>query len=203
MKNTSRRLLAGVGVVGASALLACSLPTVALAEESAVGADILIPKPAEFIPALIAFLIIWAVLAKLVWPQVLSMMEKRQEKIQSDLDAAERSKVEAASQARAYDEKIVEARHEAEAIVARAKKEAEEERARILAKAQHEAADVIAKAHGALESERHKAMIELSSSVVDLSVEIATKIIGDSLSEEDQRRLAEKYLAEVGSSDGN
>ena len=46
-------------------------------------------------------------------------------------------------------------------------------------------------------------MIELSSSVVDLSVEIATKIIGDSLSEEDQRRLAEKYLAEVGSSDGN
>ena len=203
MKNTSRRLLAGAGVVGASALLACSLPTVALAEESAVGADILIPKPAEFVPALIAFLIIWAVLAKLVWPQVLSMMEKRQEKIQSDLDEAERSKVEAASQARAYDEKIVEARHEAEVIVARAKKEAEEERARILAKAQHEAADVIAKAHGALESERHKAMIELSSSVVDLSVEIATKIIGDSLSEEDQRRLAEKYLAEVGSSDGS
>ena len=50
-------------------------------------------------------------LAKLVWPQVLSMMEKRQEKIQSDLDEAERSKVEAASQARAYDEKIVEAHH--------------------------------------------------------------------------------------------
>ena len=203
MKNTSRRLAAGLGAFGVAAASVCSLPTVALAEESAVGADILIPKPAEFVPALIAFLIIWAVLAKLVWPQVLSMMEKRQEKIQSDLDEAERSKVEAASQARAYDEKIVEARHEAEAIVARAKKEAEEERARILAKAQREAADVIAKAHGALESERHKAMIELSSSVVDLSVEIATKIIGDSLSEEDQRRLAEKYLAEVGSSDGN
>ena len=203
MKNTSRRLAAGLGAFGVAAASVCSLPTVALAEESAVGADILIPKPAEFVPALIAFLIIWAVLAKLVWPQVLSMMEKRQEKIQSDLDEAERSKVEAASQARAYDEKIVEARHEAEAIVARAKKEAEEERARILAKAQREAADIIAKAHGALESERHKAMIELSSSVVDLSVEIATKIIGDSLSEEDQRRLAEKYLAEVGSSDGN
>ena len=83
-----------------------------------------------------------------------------------------------------------------------AKKEAEEERARILAKAQHEAADVIAKARGAVDSERHKAMIELSGSVVDLSVEIATKIIGESLSEDDQRKLAEKYLAEVGKSDG-
>ena len=202
MKNTpNKAAVRALAVSGALALSAT--PVIALAEESAVGADILIPKPAEFIPALIAFLIIWAVLAKLVWPQVLQMMEKRQEKIQSDLDAAERSKVEAAEQARAYDEKIVEAHREAEAIVAKAKREAEEERSRILAKAQKEAVDIIAKAHGAVNSERHKAMIELSGSVVDLSVEIASKIIGNDLSEEQQRRLAEKYLAEVGTPNGN
>ena len=203
MKNTAHRAASAAAVSGGLALALTTMPTVALAEESAVGADILIPKVAEFVPALIAFLIIWAVLAKLVWPQVLQMMEKRQEKIQSDLDAAERSKVEAAEEARAYESKILEAQREAESIVAKAKKEAEEERVRILAKAQREAADVIAKAHGAVDSERHKAMIELSGSVVDLSVEIATKIIGESLSEADQRKLAEKYLAEVGKSDGN
>ena len=46
-----------------------------------------------------------------------------------------------------------------------------------------------------------KAMAELSSSVVDLSVEIASKVIGDALDEEQQRALAIKYLAEVGSLD--
>lgn len=203
MKNTAHRAASASAFSGGISLALMAMPTVALAEESAVGADILIPKVAEFVPALIAFLIIWAVLAKLVWPQVLQMMEKRQEKIQFDLDAAERSKVEAAEQARAYDEKIVEAHREAEAIVAKAKKEAEEERSRILAKAQKEAVDIIAKAHGAVSSERHKAMIELSGSVVDLSVEIASKIIGNDLTEEQQRRLAEKYLAEVGTSNGN
>ena len=85
--------------------------------------------------------------------------------------------------------------------MAKAKKEAEEVRSAVLAKAQREAADIIAKAHGAVDSERHKAMIELSSSVVDLSVEIASKIIGNDLSEDEQRKLAEKYLAEVGTSD--
>ena len=195
MKNTAKRILAGT-LAAATVLLAS--PAVALAEESAVGADILVPKPAEFVPALIAFLIILAVLAKLVWPPVLAMMEKRQEKIQSDLDAAERSKLEAAEEAKAYEAKIVEAHHEADAIVAKAKKEAEEVRSQVLAKAQREAADIIAKAHGAVDSERHKAMIELSSSVVDLSVEIASKIIGNDLSEDEQRKLAEKYLAEVG-----
>ena len=198
MKNTAMRV-ASRAVVALGVALAT--PAVALAEESAVGPDILIPKMAEFIPALIAFLIILAVLAKLVWPPVLEMMEKRQQKIQSDLDAAERSKLQAAEEAKSYEAKILDAHHEADAIVARAKKEAEEVRSAVLAKAQREAADIIAKAHGAVDSERHKAMIELSSSVVDLSVEIASKIIGNDLSVEEQRKLAEKYLAEVGASD--
>lgn len=198
MKNTVTRLLACAGV---TAGLVLGAPVVALAEESAVGPDILIPKMAEFIPALIAFLVILLILAKLVWPPVLDMMEKRQQKIQDDLDAAERSKVQAAEEARSYEAKILDAHREADAIVAKAKKEAEEVRSAVLAKAQREAADIIAKAHGAVDSERHKAMIELSSSVVDLSVEIASKIIGNNLSVEEQRKLAEKYLAEVGASD--
>lgn len=198
MKNTAMRLAA---CACAASGIALGTPVVALAEESAVGPDILIPKMAEFIPALIAFLIILVVMAKLVWPSVLEMMEKRQQKIQDDLDAAERSKVKAAEEAKSYEAKILDAHREADAIVAKAKKEAEEVRSAVLAKAQREAADIIAKAHGAVDSERHKAMIELSSSVVDLSVEIASKIIGNDLSVEEQRKLAEKYLAEVGASD--
>lgn len=198
MKNTVTKLLAHAGVVAGVVM---GTPALALAEESAVGPDILIPKPAELIPALIAFIIILLVLAKLVWPSVLDMMEKRQQKIQDDLDAAERSKIQAAEEAKSYEAKILEAHHEADAIVAKAKKEAEEVRSAVLAKAQREAADIIAKAHGAVDSERHKAMIELSSSVVDLSVEIASKIIGNDLSVEEQRKLAEKYLAEVGTPD--
>lgn len=197
--NRSSKALGGAALAGL--LVALATPAAAFAEESAVGADILIPKPAEFIPALIAFIIILVVLAKLVWPPVVEMMEKRQQKIQDDLDAAERSKIEAAEDAKNCEAKILEAHHEADAIVAKAKKEAEEVRSQVLAKAQREAADIIAKAHSAVDSERHKAMIELSSSVVDLSVEIASKIIGNDLSEEEQRKLAEKYLAEVGAPD--
>ena len=199
MKCTNRGQLARAAA--AIAVAAATVPAPALAE--GVGADILIPKPAEFIPALIAFLVIWIVLAKLVWPQVLTMMDKRQEKIQEDLDAAEKSRLDAAESARAYEQKIVEAHQQADEIISKAKKEAEEERSAILAKAQKEAADVIAKAHGAVDSERHKAMIELSGSVVDLSVEIATKIIGNDLSEAQQRKLAEKYLAEVSAPNGD
>ena len=191
----SARIAAVAGLMLGTVL---SLPTVALAE-SPSGPDLLLPKPAEFIPALIAFLIIWLIMAKLAWPSILGMMEKRQQKIQDDLDSAEKSKAKA--EAQSYEDKLVDANRKAEEIISEAKKEAEEERSQILAKAQHEASDIIAKAHGAVDSERRKATIELSSSVVDLSVEIASKIIGNDLTEDQQRRLAEKYLAEVSAPD--
>ena len=168
-----------LGFAGGIAALAALVPTPAFAEAPS-GADLLLPKMAEFIPALIAFLVIWFVLAKLAWPSILGMMEKRQQKIQDDLDAAANEKAAAEKEHREYQAQIAEARHEADEIVAKAKREAEAERSRILAKAQEDAAGT-----------------------VDLSVEIASKIIGNDLSEADQRKLAEKYLAEVGTGHDN
>lgn len=92
---------------------------------------------------------------------------------------------------------------QAEAIVARAKREADQERDAILAKAYREAGEITKKALSKVGSERRKAMIELSGTVVDLAVEIAGKIIGNELSEDAQRRLAWKYLEEVGAVDDN
>ena len=186
-----------VGVLAtATAVCSTCMPQIARAEGIS-GADILLPKPAEFIPALIAFLIIWIVLAKLVWPSVLGMMQKRQQQIQDDLDAAQQSKIAAEKARQEYEAGIADAKREADEIIAQAKFDAEAERTRVMDKARTDAAAIVAKAHDTVDAERKKAMIELSTSVVDLSVEIAGKIIGSALSEDDQRRLAEKYLEEV------
>lgn len=92
---------------GAALVAFLGSPLAALAEEAADQAqetpsafDILIPKPAEFIPALIAFLVIWVALAKFVWPSVLKTLDKRQQTIQDNLDAAEENKLQTA---RAYE----------------------------------------------------------------------------------------------------
>ena len=203
MKTQSKGLAARVAAAVALAMaLSQALPTFALAA-GVSGADILIPKPAEFIPALIAFLVIWIILAKFAWPSILNTLDARQQKIQDDLDAAAQSREEAKQEQERYAAQLAEAENEADEIVQQAKRDAEAERGRIMAKAQKDAASTIAKSRDAIESERRKAMIELSGSVVDLSVEIASKIIGNDLSEDNQRKLAEKYLSEVSSEVGN
>lgn len=186
-----------------AALLVLGNPTVALAEEENTGMRLLVPNMAEFVPACIAFLIIFFIMSKFAWPMVLKMMEDRENKIQGDLDAAEEAKNQAQSDAKAYEERLAAAERDAAEIVAAARREAEEERSRILAKAQKDASATIAKARDAVESERKKALVQLSGSVVDLSVEIASKIVGENLTDEQHRKLAERYLAEVGSTNGN
>ena len=131
------------------------------------------------------------------------MMADREQAIAASFEEADAVKARAAELEREIDEKLSHARDEAADIVARAKREAEDERARILAEAKIEAADTIEKGHKAVDSERKRAMSELSKSVIDLSVEIASRIIGNDLDDEGHRALAERYLSEVGSEDAD
>lgn len=187
-------------VAAAISSFVLAVPAQAFAEESSNKAEILIPKMAEFIPALIAFLIIWVVLAKLAWPQILSMMDERGKRIQESLDEAETTKKKAIASRKEYDELVTDARRKSADIVLEARKDAEAERARIIEAAHKEAEDIIAKAHANAEDERNAIYAAAAASIADLSVSVASKIVGETLDQDgEQRRLIERYVKEAGS----
>ncbi len=188
----------------AVAAVALAAPSVALAEESSdLGIGILIPNMAEFIPALIAFLIIWFVLAKFAWPMIVGMLDKRQETIKNNLDEAESAKIEAQRSLEEYKKQLADARREAAGIVDEARRAGEQVKADITAQAQAQAEEMIAKAKKSIEKERLAAIADLQASVADISVAVAGRLIGEELSEAGQRKLIEKYVAEAGSLDAN
>lgn len=177
-------------------------PTAAFAEgEEQGGIELLIPKLAELIPAVIAFCIIFFVLARMVWPSVIKMMEDRQAAIEGELQAAEDAKLEAKKTIEQADEVLNEARKEADRIVSEAKEDAENERNRILVDAHAQAAAAIEKGHKAVDVERQRAMGDLAKSVTDLSVEIAGKILEKDLNDEAHRLFVEQLLDEMGNGD--
>ena len=187
-------------VAAAISSFVLAVPAQAFAEESSNKAEILIPKMAEFIPALIAFLIIWVVLAKFAWPQILSMMDERGKRIQESLDEAETTKKKAIASRKEYDELVTDARRKSADIVLEARKDAEAERARIIEAAHKEAEDIIAKAHANAEDERNAIYAAAAASIGDLSVSVASKIVGETLDQDgEQRRLIERYVKEAGS----
>ena len=157
----------------------------------------------EFIPALIAFLIIWAVLAKFAWPAVTGILDKRQETIKNNLDEAEAAKIEAQRSLDEYKQQLADARREAAGILDEARRAGEQVKADITAQAQAQADEMIAKAKKSIEKEKLAAIADLQGSVAELSVAVAGRFIGEDLSDADQRKLIEKYVAEAGTLDAN
>lgn len=199
-KNAGLRLGAPFAVAFAS----LSFPVCAFAEgESTGGLDLLIPKLSEFLPALVAFLVIWFVLAKYAWPAITGMLDKRAETIKTSLANAESARIEAQKLLDEYKAQISEARKESGEILAEAKRSAEAVKADITAKAQAEADEIVAKARVAIENEKKQALAELQGSIADFSVSVAGKLIGENLDADSHRQLVEKYIAEVGTPDEN
>ncbi len=179
------------------------MPVLALAEEGGGGFSLLIPKMGEFIPTLIAFIIIWIILAKVGWPMITGMLDEREKSIKDSLEQAEQAKIQSEQLLAEHKAQLDEARVEAAQIIANAKEAGEALKADITAKAQQESADMIAKAHLAIEAEKKAAIADLQSSVADLSVSVAGRLIGENLSDDEHLKLIERYVAEAGSLDAN
>jgi len=165
--------------------------------------DIIIPNTTEMWVNIVAFVVVFFVLAKFAFPPITKMLDERATKIRESLEKAEDTRVEAERLLDEYKAQMADARAEAAQVIEQGRKVAESMKAEILAKAREEAEAEKAKAMAAITAEKESAMAELKGEVADLSVAVAGKIIGSSLSKADHEALIDKYLAEVGSLNEN
>lgn len=202
-KSITGRKALSVSLMASGILVLTPALAFASESESTGGVSLLIPKLGEFIPAVIAFLILWFVLAKFGWPVIVGMLDKRAATIKDSLEKAEEARIEGERLLDEYKAQMAEARKESATIVAEAKQSGEVLKADITAKAHAEAADMITKATLAIEAEKKAAIAELQASVADISVSVAGRLIGENLSDDQHRKLIERYVAEAGSLDAN
>ena len=158
----------------------------------------LIPAWPEFIIGTIVFLVVFGVLAKMLMPRIQQTLAERTELIEGGLARSEEAQAEAKQLLDRYHEQLAEARHEA----ARLREEAREQGAQIIAEmreqAQAEARRVTEAAQAQIEADRQQALTSLRAEVGTLSVELASRIVGESLTEEArQRRLVDRFLGEL------
>ena len=206
MRTTIKRLMVSLAL---STIALISTPVLAFATEEAEaeggspGVGLLFPGLGEWIPMLIGFIILWIILAKFAWPAFIGMIDKRAAIIKESLEGAETAKVESERLLEENRMLLDEAKKQAAQIIADAKVTGDAVRADIMEQAQEDARLLIEKASAAIETEKKAAIAQLQSSVADLSVSVAGRLIGQDLSDADHRRLIEHYLAEAGALDAN
>lgn len=204
MKEGAKKAVARLGGVAVAAGSAtCAFPTLAFASEESSGINAILPDPVEFVPMLIAFIILWIILAKFGWPMFEGMLDKREKTIKEALEKSEAARAESERVLQEYQKQLDEAKAQSAQIVADAKKAAEAVKADITAKAQAEAAAMVDKARDAIEAEKKAAIAELQGSVADLSISVAGRLIGEDLNDDQHRKIIERYATEAGSFNAN
>jgi F-type H+-transporting ATPase subunit b len=158
----------------------------------------LLPAWPEFIIGTICFLLVFGVLGKMLLPRIQQVLTERNELIEGGLAKAEEGQKEAQQLLAEYRQQLAEARHEA----ARLREEAREQGAQIIAEmrqqAEAEARRVTEAAQAQIESERQQALASLRAEVGSLATELASRIVGESLTDEArQARMVDRFLAEI------
>ncbi len=166
--------------------------------QSSTQENPLIPTLPEFIIGTVVFFIVFGILAKMLLPRIQTTLAQRTELIEGGLAKSEEAQAEAATLLDQYRQQLAEARHEA----SRLRAEAQEQGAQIIAEmreqAQAEARRITEAAQAQIDAERQQALISLRAEVGTLATELASRIVGESLTDEArQRRMVDRFLDEL------
>ena len=153
--------------------------------------------PGLFVWTILTFLLLLAVLAKFAWKPLLKMLKDREDLIRSSLEDAEKAQTELANLNAEREEIINKARSEAQSILSEGKVAASKLKDETLKAAKDQAKSILTDAEKQIRIEKHKAIEEIKSEVVDLSLSVAEKLIKKNISREDNQALIDESLENV------
>jgi len=158
----------------------------------------ILPAANELIWGTVAFLILLFLMYRTVFPSINQAFKDRRANIEGKLEQAEREREEAEQLLEQYRRRLRDAEDETQRILEEARSNAERVRRDLLAKAEGDAGRELDRARQAIRAERDQAIRQLRNEVGTLAVELATRVVGDSLDRERQLRLVDEYIEELG-----
>ena len=174
-----------------------------LAEAAETEHNPIIPIWEEIVLGTIAFGILCFVLMKFVFPMMEKTFAARVDAIEGGLKRAETAQAEANQLLEQYRAQLAEARTEAARIRDEARADAEGIRQDILAKAREESDRIISAGQEQLTAQRESIVRDLRSEVGTLAVDLASRIVGESLADEARSRgTVDRFISELGAGTG-
>jgi F-type H+-transporting ATPase subunit b len=144
----------------------------------------------------LSFLIFLAILYFAAFRRIGGVLEERRSRIEQGLQDAEQARRDRERAEAERLETLQAARREANDILARAQKVAQETRDADIAATREELERMRAKAAEEIAAEKQRALSELRGEVADLALQAASRVVGETMTDQRQRRLVEEFLAE-------
>jgi F-type H+-transporting ATPase subunit b len=155
------------------------------------------PDPGLYIWTILTFLILVGLLAKFAWGPLLKALESRAQSIRQALDDARQAKQELEQLHVESAKLLAQARAEAAEIISRSRSDSDRFRDEMKEKARAEAAGLMRNAERQIELETTRALQQIRQEAIDISINIASKLLQRNVSKEDNERLIEETFKQL------
>lgn len=149
---------------------------------------------ATLIAQIINFLILVAILTKVAYKPLMKALADRQARIADSLSTADAERTAAGELKREYQEQLAQARSQAQEIVEKATKLAEQTKDEIIKEARAEHARLLKETQEEITRERERAVADVRNEVVALSIAAAGRIIGQNLDQNANAKLVTDFI---------
>lgn len=170
--------------------------TAVLAEEQQHNP--LLPETYDLVWSTVCAVIIGVLFWKYVLPRFQQILSERTEKIEGGIARAEQAQAEAQQALERYNAQLAEARGEAARIRDDARAQGQQIIEEMRAKAQQESERIVAAGHSQLMAQRQQIVSELRSDMGRTSVDLAERLVGESLADDGKRSASiDRFLDEL------
>ena len=143
-------------------------------------------------------LIIFFVARKFLFKPVMKIIQDRQNEIDSIYHDADSAKSQAQQMQKEYEQKLTAAQETSDRIVKEAVTRGQNREDEIVRQARQEADAIREKAEADIAQEKKKAMNDAKDQISGIAMAIAGKVVGRSLNEQDQSKLVDSFIEELG-----
>jgi len=165
---------------------------------AAESSNPLLPAAPDLIWSSVIFVVLFIFFWKVILPKVQKMLDERADLIEGGIKKAESAQAEAAAALEKYNEQLAEARAEAAKIRDQARQDGTKILNELKEQASADAARITINAQATIEAERQSALVSLRSEVGSLAIDLASGVIGQSLSEDkNAANLVDQFLADL------
>jgi F-type H+-transporting ATPase subunit b len=174
------------------------VPYILAAEAADAGPAVLGIPWGELVIGIVCFAILVWVLHKFAWPMFEKAYAERTAAIEGGIAKAEQAQADAAAALEEYNRQLAGAREEASRIREDARAQAQSIHDDLVAKARAETDRIAAAGQAQLDAQRAAIVAELRADLGRVAVDLAGKVVGESLEDEArQRRTVDRFLAEL------
>ncbi len=159
--------------------------------------NLLSPNGGLMFWTLVIFLILFAILGKLVFPKILAAVEAREKALEDAIEGAKRDREEASRLLAEQQRQIEAARGDAQKLIVEGRQIGEKLRADMIEETQQQQQAMLDRARREIETEKQRAISEMRREAIELAIAGASKVIEKNLDDQSNRKIVESFLSSI------